>query len=84
MLKMEKDSLTNLDLDHVNDSLNTLLSDIEGAGSFATSHGYTEAPLPGLFLKGIGLITLPLVERDAAALYCSYDRAGDRPSEQIP
>ena len=81
---MEKDPLTKLDPDHVKGSLNTLLSDIEGAGSFATSHVYTETPLPGLFLKGIGLITLPLVERDAAAIYCSYGLAGDRPGEQIP
>lgn len=81
---MEKDLLTNLDPDHVKDSLNTLLSDIEGAGSFATSHICTEAPLPGLFMKGIGLITLPLVERHTASFYCSYDRAGDWPGEQIP
>jgi hypothetical protein len=48
--------------------LDLIMKRIPKAGSFAISKALENAPSPGLFIKGIGNIGLPLSDRDAEAI----------------
>ena len=52
------------DMDEIKEEIGNYL-DVTGDGSFATSGAIPSAVNPGLFLKGLGKVGLPLTDRDA-------------------
>jgi len=52
-----------------------LRGDFEFRGKFALSETFTPAPLPGLYIQGIGTIGFPLSERDAKLIEAAAIRA---------
>ncbi|KAI9763849.1 MAG: hypothetical protein M1840_009033 [Geoglossum simile] len=61
----------------IKQQLRISLSGIASAGSFATYNPCLNAPNPGLFVKGIGFISLPLSEQNAGSIIqASLSRLG--------
>lgn len=59
---------SDMDEQDMKESLDTLLAKIKTRGSFATAVQYSTLPLPGLDIKGIGLVGLPLDQHTAQSI----------------
>ena len=71
----DDDYSSDADTESIKHWLDTLLSSGKTTGSFATSGIAKDIPLPGLFVKGAGLVSFPLREHDARAIIRACHRA---------
>lgn len=66
---------TDRDASKLRESLDEMLEKVQSlGGSFATSGHYSEAPMPGSSIEGIGPVALPLTERDGHELSLACSR----------
>lgn len=77
-------SLNSTDEDAFKLALQDCLDDVKAAGSFAAQFHSSLYPNPGLYIKGIGLVGLPLSTKDAKAIIrCSKQAPFGRGDETV-